>query len=303
MKPIFAVAVVAFLLGFTPWALAQSVSTIAVGNHPTDIAFDRTYLHVSNYDDGTVSKINPKTGAVVKTYPAGGHPAKVFYDGTYIWTTNGPEGTVSKLSTAGVLQATYPVGTDPKGITYDGKYMWVTLAGEAKVIRISRSTGAVLGMYAVGSTPYSILYDGAYIWVVNGPYMSVGSVTKLSKIGAVLGTFSTNGTTARAIAANGEFIYVSNFSSGEIVKLRKTDGALVNSLQPGVGAHGILYEGHQIWTMNNEGKILRFNTDDDSLLSATVVTVGTVNNGPFSVGFDGVRVWSVNWSENTVSAF
>ena len=64
MKPVSISAVFIFWPGLVSGALGQAISTYAVGNRPSGIAFDRTYIHVANDDDGTVSRISPKTGKI-----------------------------------------------------------------------------------------------------------------------------------------------------------------------------------------------------------------------------------------------
>ena len=91
-----------------------------VGTGPGFLIVANGYLFVANTDDGTISKLNVKTGAVSLTFPAGGHPTGMAFDGTYLWTANAREGTVSKLTQTGVLKGTYPVGPSPMRIAYDG---------------------------------------------------------------------------------------------------------------------------------------------------------------------------------------
>lgn len=271
-----------------------------VGRNPQDLVFASGSIFVANMDDSTISKVSVKTGSAV-TYPAGGKPYTIKFDGSYLWTANILEGTVSKLTTAGVLKGTYPVGSQPARIAYDGSSIWVTLAGEGRVAKLSRSTGAVQGVYNVGSTPHGILFDGTNIWVVNGPYLGAGSITKLSKTGVTLATFGTGGNTSRDIVTDGTFLYVSNYSSGTISKIRKTDGAIVNTLYPGVGVNRMLYEAHQLWSANDQvNTVTRFDLADDSLSETISFPTGT---GPGAIGFDGVKVWSSNAGAGSTSAF
>jgi len=48
---------------------------IRVGSQPYDVAYGFGYVWASNNGDGTVSKIDPKRGRVVKTIRTGGGPA------------------------------------------------------------------------------------------------------------------------------------------------------------------------------------------------------------------------------------
>lgn len=76
-----------------------------VGENPTDVALDGTYLWVLNYGFQKVSKLNADTGAVLATYsvtnPVGGWGGGgILFDGSNIWVTatpNGATGGVTKI--------------------------------------------------------------------------------------------------------------------------------------------------------------------------------------------------------------
>ncbi len=281
--------------------LYESVATYPVGNYPFDLTFANGYMYVVNANDATITKLSTKTGATTATFAAGGHPVRILFDGTYLWTANSAEGTVNKLSTSGTLLGSYYVGATPSHLAYDGSSVWVTQRDSGTATKIKRSTGAILGTYAVGSTPAGIWFDGTYIWAVSGPYQGAGSLVKLSKTGVTLATFNTGGITSGDIVSDGTYLYVTNYHSGTISKIRRADGELVNTLNSGAGVGNLLYEAHQLWAGNCEANtVTRFNTRDDALIETIPFPTGT---GPCAIGFDGVRVWSSNQDGNSVSAF
>jgi len=59
------------------------------------VAFDGANIWVTNWGDGTVSKLRASDGANLGTFAVGGDPNGVAFDGANIWVTN--SGTVSKM--------------------------------------------------------------------------------------------------------------------------------------------------------------------------------------------------------------
>ena len=182
-------------------------------------------------------------------------------------------------------------------LAFDGTNIWATLPDADRIIKISRSTGAILGSYAAGPVPWGIISDGTYVWVVNNP----GYLTKLSKTGVLLASYDSGGTTAGSVATDGTFLYLSHYQSGNISKIRKTTGTIEASFasEPGIG--DVFYEGHQLWVegMSSES-VLRINTTDMTLLERVQFPAGAV---PGAIGFDGTRVWATGLNTASVSAF
>ena len=52
-----------------------------------DIMFDGTNMWTANFDDTTVSMINPATGALLASFPVGGglSPRSLVFDGASVW--------------------------------------------------------------------------------------------------------------------------------------------------------------------------------------------------------------------------
>jgi len=71
---------------------ARVTQTTSIGKavgYPTtlDIAFGAGALWVSSYDAGTVIRLDPRSGSVVKTIRVGGHPSGIAAGGNRVWVT------------------------------------------------------------------------------------------------------------------------------------------------------------------------------------------------------------------------
>ena len=65
----------------------RSVTTIPVGRAPVGIDYGEGAVWVANSSDGTVSRIDPETGRVVKTIRVGGRPIGITAGDGYVWVT------------------------------------------------------------------------------------------------------------------------------------------------------------------------------------------------------------------------
>ena len=159
------------------WDLSRCrAATVTVGSTPVGVAFDGTYIWVTNNGSNSVSKINPATNTVtVPSVTVGTSPNAVAFDGTNIWVTNQNSDSVSKInpSTNAVT-----VGTTPVGVAFDGTNIWVTNISSNSVSKINPSTDTVTATVnlPVGTSPRAVAFDGSNIWVANAGSASVSKI-------------------------------------------------------------------------------------------------------------------------------
>ncbi len=68
-----------------------------VGQYPQAICFDGSSIWVPSFFDGSVTKLDARTGAFQGTFAAGSGAYGICFDGSSIWVTNYYEDTVTKL--------------------------------------------------------------------------------------------------------------------------------------------------------------------------------------------------------------
>jgi len=102
---------------------------------------------------------------------------------------------------------------------------------------------------------------------------------------------------------------VANLFSDNVMKLTPSTGAIAGTYQPGDGpggigtfkivdgAAGVLFDGTNLWVVNNGDSTLMKITPATGSIVATYAT----GKGPFSVAFDGAKVWVTNFASNSVS--
>ncbi|MHB9098352.1 MAG: CFI-box-CTERM domain-containing protein, partial [Syntrophales bacterium] len=113
----------------------ENVRDIRVGRNPYGIAVNPagTFAYVTNFFDGTVSKIDLGTNTVAATIPVGSNPIGIVVspDGSKIYAVNNSSGTVSVIGAADTTVATVAVGSNPFGIAVNpaGTFLYVANSG------------------------------------------------------------------------------------------------------------------------------------------------------------------------------
>ena len=85
--------------------------------------------------------------AVIKTVAVGEHPTGLAFDGANVWIANSRGGTVTKVRASdGVVLDTFPAGDAPYQLTFDGTNIWVLSFADANLLKLRTSDGAILGL-------------------------------------------------------------------------------------------------------------------------------------------------------------
>jgi hypothetical protein len=219
-----------------------SLVTASDLEYPWGITTDGTHIYVTDFDDHTVKKIDPATGAV--SILAGASGASGSADGT---------GSAARFWA-------------PVGITHDGTNLYVTDAGNATIRRVNPSTGAVTTIAgtagSTGSTngtgtaarffdPVGITTDGSNLYVaergnnlIRKIVIATAEVTTLAGTSGTPGGFvDGTGTAARfagpmMITTDGTNLFVADTLNHAIRKIVIATGAVTTVMgSPATNGH------------------------------------------------------------------
>ena len=117
---------------------------MSVGS-PAGVAYGDGSVWAVDSTEGTLSRINPATHAVVEQIPVGSAPSAVaITSGGNVWVTNSGDGTVSRINAAADrVVETIRVGNLPVAIASGPSGVWVANQGDDTVNRIDPATGTV----------------------------------------------------------------------------------------------------------------------------------------------------------------
>ena len=99
------------------------------------------------------------------------------------------------------------------------------------------------------------------------------------------------------ICFDGTNVWVTDYFSNTVTKLRASDGTNLGTYPTGSGPHPICFDGANIWVVNHLGNsVTKIRASDGKNLGT--FTVGTQ---PYGICFDGINIWVTNYLNNTVT--
>ena len=105
------------------------MQSIDVGNGPQGIAAGAGGVWVANRLDGTVSRIDPDTNAVVQTIPVGRAPSGVAVAADSVWVSDESEGSVTRVDRRSGDLTTFPLGSQAGNVALGEGALLVSVRG------------------------------------------------------------------------------------------------------------------------------------------------------------------------------
>ena len=119
--------------------------------------------------------------------------------------------------------------------------------------------------------------------------------------GSNLGTYPV-GSYPTAIAFDGTNIWVMNYFSSNVTKLRASDGQLAGTYNVVPGT-GMAFDGTKMWITNAPLDLAINTVTAVNLSDGSVIATYPAGNHPGAICFDGANIWVGNGNVNTVTKF
>ncbi len=239
-------------------------ATFNLGSDPTGVAVGEGAVWVLHLDDNRISKIDPRTNAVVATGSVPG-PRAVTVGGGSIWIANA-DGTVTQLDPAGA---------------------------NVHVVSIPNSAQPVeVAAYGLGA-----------VWVASPLTGVVARVNPLSStVGATVDTGALKGALKGIAAGEGAVWLSSSDILADDYSVARIDPAttrVVARTQVQRGAEGVSVGEGAVWVANNLGNAV----SQIDPTTSRVVRIIKVGKDPVGVATGDGAVWVTNYKDGTVSRF
>ncbi|MGZ4826942.1 MAG: beta-propeller fold lactonase family protein [Terriglobales bacterium] len=226
-------------------------SSFPVGPTPVALAEtpDATRLYSVNQGNGTVTAIDPRSGAVLDpAIPVGASPvaAAINSTGSTLYVLNQGSGSVSVIDTASnTITATVSTGASPRFLSYDShlRRLYVANTGSNTISVFSADVGLTpLATVTVGAGPASIapLPDGTRVYVANAGCSdavnlagcSGNTVTVVDALSFAVRKTITVGSAPVSLAADAAStkVVVANRDSDSISAIRTSDDTIINTI-------------------------------------------------------------------------
>jgi YVTN family beta-propeller protein len=235
-------------VGLIDTAGARVGAAVNVGS-PAGLAYGDGSVWAVDSTEGSLSRINPVTHAVIEQIPVGSAPAAVAITrGGNVWVANSGDGTVSRINAAAdrVVQ-TIAVGNLPVAIASGPSGVWVANQGDDTVDRIDPATGTVTKTVQVGGRPAGIAAGRDAVWVANA---EDGTVTRIDPAtGQPSGPVSV-GSGPAGIVVTPTAVWVANSLDLTVSKINPATDTVTATIGVGDGPSAIVATKDTLWVGN-----------------------------------------------------
>ncbi len=239
--------------------------SVPVGKGPSGVATGHGAVWVTDFSRDELVRVDPKTLAMTRT-PIGSGPTAVVSGPGGIWVASISRG-IAQLVDARTLQilATIPVGYGPTGIAADAEAIWVANTLDRTVVRIDPRTRRLVGdPIDVGAGAVGITTGFGRVWVA----------------GASAGT-----------------VDVIDPSTNTVRRLTVDDVSL-----PGQGPIAVTAGPRKIWVANNHDKTILSIDPATYAVGPPTVFAAELGSHPIAVqlAYEGNSLWITNYQDGTV---
>lgn len=258
---------------------------VGVGS-PEGLAYGVGSVWAVNSTEGTLSRINPSTHAVVDQIPVGTAPAAAAVTGGSVWVANSGDGTVSQVNAAaGKVVKTITVGNIPVAIASGPSGVWVANQGDDTVDRIDPATGAVTRRgVPVGARPDGIAVASDAVWVANS---QDGTVSRIDPATGGVSSPISVGAGPDGIAVTPHAVWVANSLDLTVSRIDPAAGRVSATIGVGDGPSAIAAAKDGIWVSDQFDATL----DRIDPRSGSVDRVITLGSSPRGLTATGSGIW------------
>jgi YVTN family beta-propeller protein len=140
------------------------IKTFYSGSSPSGIDVDNEAIWVANKASNDVHSFSPTGQPITTPYSVCSRPTAIATGGDAVWIACGDSNAVTRIDPLTRSTFTIPVGNRPSAIAYGSGAVWVANAGDGTVSRIDPTTYKVTKI-AVGNDPEGIVVAENRVWV------------------------------------------------------------------------------------------------------------------------------------------
>ncbi|MFC2108127.1 PKD domain-containing protein [Candidatus Bipolaricaulota bacterium] len=226
---------------------------------PAGLAYDGSFLWLSDWKAGLIYRIRPFDGFVVATFEAPGVPL------TPLSADMSPAGS----SPAGIVPA--PANpASPGGLAWGDGALWIACLSDGKIYKVNphmppSDPNHILAELENGAfDPFALTFGGGYLWVSD---LGTGLIHRVNPhTGVVVSSIDAPGIAPHSaldpkgivlvapmgLAWDNGYLWVATGST--LYKLNPSTGDVVTSIAaPGMSPFGLAYDGRYLWNADQNG--------------------------------------------------
>jgi virginiamycin B lyase len=227
-----------------------------------------TSLWVPNCGDGSVARVDAKTGKVTATLKTGTgtmHPG-IAASGDSVWMFTDAHGTLSRIDPIqNVVVAEFRVFQDCNTLLFGETALWLTCPAENKILRVDPATNLVDKSIEVAPMPTALAIGETSVWVL---CEKEGKVARIDpKTNKVTKTIDLGAAAAGGSLAVGEGSVWVSMPGFPITRIDPTEEKVVQQFY-GEGYGALVTTANSVWLADaHAGKLVKF---DSRRIAATL---------------------------------
>jgi YVTN family beta-propeller protein len=272
------------------------VDEIQVGIRPGPVAVGGGAVWVGNLDERTLTKIDAKRRTSAGTYPLDNRtPTGIAVGAGSVWVAHGALGKLAAVDPEfGQVTKTIDIAGEALGsangaVAVGAGAVWAVY-GDSTLARIDPTDVHVTGRTFTGNAPAGIVVMSGYVWVVNTDSASVQRFQPGTFDQGPLGTPTSVGRRATAIAAGEGAVWVANTGSDTITRIDPGTAGAAPTTEPirvGDAPTAVAVGVGAVWVANSgDGTVSRID-----VATREVVATIHVGNAPSGIAVGDGAVW------------
>lgn len=230
-------------------------SPVRVGDSPTAVAVSAGSVWVANTGDGTVSRIDPRSGQPVGApIGVGEDPGAVAVGAGSVWVANFGDGTVTRINARSgrLVGAPIAVGRGPTDVVVGRGRVWVATELD-RVVTINARTGRVADGPIIVKSGGALALGGDVLWVADQLDGTLRAID--TRTGAILGDPIPIGDSPMDLAADPNTLWATVADEGAVKQVSFGDGSpQVRAVHTGGRPEFLVLGRTAVWVTNGDGE-------------------------------------------------
>jgi YVTN family beta-propeller protein len=239
---------------------------------PTGIASGDGSLWVTQFDDHSVARVDPRDRAVRQTIPVGSGPSGVAAGAGAVWVANSLDGTVSRIdpATNRVVQL-IRVGGRPSEVAFGNDSVWVACSGTQTVSELNATSGRLRRRIELVGDPSGLVVGAGALWVTSADARTLSRIDLGT--GAVSDTISVGGGPTGVAVSLGS-VWVANSLDGTVARIDPARDSVLETIPVGDGPDAIAAAAGEVWVGNEFGRSLSRINPRKGIVDRTIAVGG-----------------------------
>jgi YVTN family beta-propeller protein len=266
------------------------VAQVPVGARPSAITFGSGSLWIANLDDQTVSRVDPRTLFLQRTFSLAAPPTGIAAAGGGIWVVgSSPSATFVSVSRIDpqfdAIDNTVRIGNvvpgSPGAVAARGASLWVA-PFSGRLARLDPQTGHVVRQLDPNAAPTGLGLGADAVWVTDS---DADNVTRIDPTGLLTSVAVGHGPSGIAVGDGG--VWVADTGDNAIVRIDPSTSAVTTTIPVGSAPMGVAIGAGSVWVANSgDGTVTRI----DPKSSQAIATIA-VGGSPQAITIVGARAW------------